>query len=139
MSFDEEWSSARKAAADRVGMRLNSADAGSPGGKGDLKVTESELSGVGHEAHKLFDGINVDAFHAGAQHGTAADSLHADGFKTGAAMWTAWNTWRDQSETLVSACAHIANHLESTAKSHKDFEGELVTNFSVSLINEHFS
>ena len=54
-------------------------------------------------------------------------------------MWTAWDKWRTQSETLLSACAHIHNHLEDTVLSHTNHEEVLVTNFTMSKISEHFS
>ncbi|MFJ9829394.1 hypothetical protein ACIRSU_34200 [Streptomyces sp. NPDC101160] len=137
MSFDEEWRQLREAAA----MRLNSVPDGPGGGSGggdDYVVTAPDLKAVGNEAQELFHWFEADAFHAGAQTDTAAKALDKDGFLTGSAMWTMWDTWRTQAETLLSACAHIHNHLEDTVITHVNHEEQLVTNFSVSLINDHF-
>ncbi|UUN27154.1 hypothetical protein [Streptomyces sp. FIT100] len=141
MSFDEEWTSARAAATANVGMRLNQVDGGSSsgGGASDYKVTSPDLKAIGNEAQELYHWFEVDAFHAGAQTDTAATSLDQDGFQTGSALWTLWDTWRTQSETLLSACAHIHNHLEDTVISHANHEEVLVTNFSMSEITKHFS
>ncbi|MFE7773187.1 hypothetical protein ACFU5O_04660 [Streptomyces sp. NPDC057445] len=141
MSFDEEWASARAAATANVGMQLNHADGGSSSGVGaaDYKVTSPDLKAVGNEAQELYHWFETDAFHAGAQTDSASTSLDADGFSTGSALWTAWDTWRTQSETLLSACAHIHNHLEDTVISHANHEEVLVTNFSMSMIDKHFS
>ncbi|MFE9737929.1 hypothetical protein [Streptomyces sp. NPDC006477] len=138
MSFDEEWSHVRGQAA---AMRLNGVPAESgagSGGSSDYKVTSAELRAIGNEAQELFHWFERDAFHAGAQTDAAAKSLDGDGFLTGSAMWTMWDTWRGQAETLLSACAHIHNHLEDTVTSHANREEVLVTNFSMSTIDEHF-
>ncbi|AJF65435.1 hypothetical protein [Streptomyces vietnamensis] len=139
MSFDEEWSQVRSEAA---AMRLNSVpmDPGGGGGGGasDYKVTSADLKAIGNEAQELFHWFERDAFHAGAQTDAAAKSLDGDGFLTGSAMWTMWSTWRDQAEALLSACAHIHNHLEDTVVSHTNHEESLITNFSMSEIDKHF-
>lgn len=142
MSFDEDWASARSGAVEQQqtsSMRLNQVPAEGGGGASDYKVTSKELKAIGNEAQELYHGLEVAAFHAGAQTGTASTSLDADGFKTGSGMWTAWDKWRTQSETLLSACAHIHNHLEGTVLSHTNHEEALVTNFAMSKISEHFS
>lgn len=145
VSFDEEWASARSAAAARqeaaAGTRLNGVPAEGSGGGGaaDYKVTSPHLKAIGNEAQELFHWFERDAFHAGAQTDTAATSLDGDGFQTGSALWTVWDTWRSQAETLLSACAHIHNHLEDTVITHADHEEILATNFSISLIDKHFN
>ena len=144
MSFDEEWASVRSAAADNTKMRLASADsgrgdgAGGGGGAADYKVTSPDLRAIGNDAQGLFHRFETDAFHAGAKTDTAATGLNSDGFATGSALWTAWDAWRSQAETLLSACAHIHNHLEDTVISHNNHEETLISNFSMSEINKHF-
>ncbi|KIF69665.1 hypothetical protein HY68_15485 [Streptomyces sp. AcH 505] len=145
MSFDEEWASVRSAAADNTKMRLDSAARGDGGGGGgggggaaDYKVTSPDLRSIGNDAQGLFHSFETDAFHAGAKTDTAANALNSDGFATGSALWAAWDTWRSQAETLLSACAHIHNHLEDTVVSHKNHEETLISNFSMSQINKHF-
>ncbi|QIP86261.1 hypothetical protein GLX30_22015 [Streptomyces sp. Tu 2975] len=137
MSFDEEWRTERS----RAGMRLNQAApaGGGGGGASDYKVTSKDLKAIGNEAQELFHAFETDAFHAGAQTGTASNQLNEDGFATGRGMWRAWDKWRSQSETLLSACAHIHNHLEDTVVTHVNHEEELKTNFSMSKILQHFS
>jgi len=142
MSFDEAWGQARSAATARQSssMELNQlpASGGGGGGTSDYKVTSPDLKSIGNEAQELYHFLETDAFYAGAQTSTAADSLAADGFKTGSALWTAWDTWRSQAEALLSACAHIHNHLEDTVFSHKNHEEELVTNLSMAQLDKHF-
>ncbi|MET9954909.1 hypothetical protein ABZ135_25645 [Streptomyces sp. NPDC006339] len=135
MSFDEEWRQLRDAAATRLnGVPTDPAG----GGDADYKVTSPDLKAIGNEAQELFHWFETDAFHAGAQTYGASKSLDTDGFLTGSAMWTMWDTWRTQAETLLSACAHIHNHLEDTIVGHANHEETLATNFSMSMINEHF-
>ncbi|MEE1752263.1 hypothetical protein [Streptomyces sp. SP18CS02] len=139
MSFDEEWASARTTATANVSMRLNQAPGGPAGGSAsDYKVKSPELRAIGNEAQELFHWFERDAFHAGAQTGSASDSLTADGFQTGSALWTAWDTWRGQCETLLSACAHIHNHLEATIRSDSNLEEVLISNFSMADIDKNF-
>ncbi|MFI6208713.1 hypothetical protein ACIBAI_20285 [Streptomyces sp. NPDC051041] len=142
MSFDEMWGQIRSNAVARQqsSMQLNQlpGSGGGGGGGGDYTVTSPDLKAVGNEAQELFHGFEVDAFYAGAQTNTAANSLDADGFKTGSALWTAWDTWRSQAEALLSACAHIHNHLEDTVVTHTKHEELLVTNLSVEQIDKHF-
>ncbi len=94
---------------------------------------------MGNDAQALFHAFEAAAFHAGAKTDTASKSLDEDGFKTGSGMWTAWDRWRGQCETLLSACAHIHNHLEVTRADHLKGEEELVTSYSVAIIDRHFS
>ncbi|MDH2393043.1 hypothetical protein QCN29_30565 [Streptomyces sp. HNM0663] len=141
MSFDEEWAGMRNAAAQQqpTSMRLNQLPAEGGGGPEDYKVTSKDLKAVGNEAQELFHALETAAFHAGAETDTAAKSLYEDGFQLGSGMWTAWDKWRTQSETLLSACAHIHNHLEDTVSTHVDHEEKLIANFSISKISQHFS
>ncbi|MDT9689311.1 hypothetical protein Q5762_13370 [Streptomyces sp. P9(2023)] len=145
VSFDEEWAQARSAAAARqqavAETRLNSVPVERSGGGGaaDYKVTSPDLKAIGNEAQELFHWFERDAFHAGAKTDVAAKSLDADGFQTGSALWTVWDTWCSQAETLLSACAHIHNHLEDTVITHANHEEILATNFSISLIDKHFN
>lgn len=145
MSFDEMWGQARNSAAARQhsSMQLNQlasrgGGGGGGGGDSDYTVTSPDLKSVGNEAQELFHDLERDAFHAGAQTGKAYDDLIDDGFKTGLALSSAWNTWRSQAEALLSACAHIHNHLEDTVITHKKHEEVLVTNLSVEQIDKHF-
>ncbi|MEU6985594.1 hypothetical protein ABZ946_19520 [Streptomyces sp. NPDC046324] len=113
MSFEEEWAQAGSAAAARqkatADTRINSvpAERSGEGEAADYKVTSPHLKAIGNEAQELFHWFERDAFHAGAKTDTAAKSLDGDGFQTGSALWTVWDTWRSQAETLLSACAHI--------------------------------
>ncbi|BFO15828.1 hypothetical protein SHKM778_22160 [Streptomyces sp. KM77-8] len=142
VSFEEMWGQARSEALTRQqsSTRLNQLPASGGGGAGgsDYTVTSPDLKAVGNEAQELYHGFEADAFHAGATTDTAANSLSGDGFETGSAMWSAWDTWRSQAEALLSACAHIHNHLEDTVLTHTKHEEVLVTNLSVEQINKHF-
>ncbi|MGA5316790.1 hypothetical protein ACPCTK_22175 [Streptomyces pseudogriseolus] len=142
MSFDEMWGQARSSALARQqsSMQLNQlpGSGGSGAGGSDYTVTSPDLKVVGNEAQELFHTFEKDAFHAGANTGTASTSLTEDNFATGSALWSAWDTWRSQAEALLSACAHIHNHLEDTVSTHAKHEEVLVTNLSVEKINEHF-
>ncbi|WP_432155624.1 MULTISPECIES: hypothetical protein [unclassified Streptomyces] len=101
-------------------------------------MTSSELKAVGNDAQELFHHLETDAFHAGAQTDTAANQLNEDGFATGSALWTAWDTWRSQAEALLSACAHIHNHLEDTVVTHTKHEELLATNHTLKQLTQHF-
>ncbi|MDT0402326.1 MULTISPECIES: hypothetical protein [Streptomyces] len=142
MSFEEMWGQARSEALARQqsSTRLNQLPASGGGGAGgsNYAVTSPDLKAVGNEAQELHHGFEADAFHAGATTDTAANSLNEDSFETGSAMWAAWDTWRSQAEALLSACAHIHNHLEDTVLTHTKHEEVLVTNLSVEQINKHF-
>ncbi|MER8028048.1 hypothetical protein ABTZ78_03585 [Streptomyces bauhiniae] len=141
MSFDAMWGQARNTAAARQqsSMRIDHAAAdGTGGGASDYTVTSPELRAVGNDAQELFHHLETDAFHAGATTGTASTQLTDDGFKTGSALFTAWDTWCSQAEALLSACAHIHNHLEDTVWTHKNHEETLKTNLSVEEIDKHF-
>lgn len=141
MSFDAMWGQARNSAAARQqsSMQLNHAGAGETGGgASDYTVTSPDLKAVGNDAQELFHHLETDAFHAGATTGTASTQLTDDGFKTGSALYSAWDTWRSQAEALLSACAHIHNHLEDTVWTHKNYEETLKTNLSVEEIDKHF-
>lgn len=144
MSFDEMWGQARSNATARhhSSMQLNqlasSGGGGGHGGDSDYTVTSSDLKSVGNEAQELFHSLERDAFHAGTQTGKAYNDLINDGFSTGLALSSAWDTWRSQAEALLSACAHIHNHLEDTVITHKKHEEFLVTNLSVEQLDKHF-
>ncbi|MFF8601683.1 hypothetical protein ACF065_19060 [Streptomyces sp. NPDC015232] len=71
--------------------------------------------------------------------GRASKNLDEDGFLTGSAMWTMWDTWRTQAETLLSACAHIHNHREDTVITHETPEEILATHLTVSKISGRFT
>ncbi|MCF2131879.1 hypothetical protein L1I79_36475 [Strepomyces sp. STD 3.1] len=142
MSFDEMWGQVRSAATARQhsSMQLNQlpTSGGGGGGGSDYTVTSPDLKAVGNEAQELFHAFETGAFHAGATTDTASTSLDDDGFKTGSALWTAWDTWRSQAEALLSACAHIHNHLEDTNATHAKREELLATNLSVEKLDKHF-
>ncbi|MGW3115095.1 hypothetical protein [Streptomyces sp. NPDC001091] len=143
MSFDAMWGQARSTAAARQqsSMQLNHVDPYpgiTTGGASDYTVTSPDLKAVGNDAQELFHHLETDAFHAGATTGTASTELSDDGFKTGSALYSAWDTWRSQAEALLSACAHIHNHLEDTVWTHENHEETLVTNLSVEKIDKHF-
>ncbi|MGW3991318.1 hypothetical protein [Streptomyces sp. NPDC004830] len=143
MSFDEMWGQARSSALARQqsSTRLNQlpTSGGSGTGSSDYTVTAPDLKAVGNEAQELYHGFETDAFYAGAHTDSAATSLDGDGFEIGSALWTAWDTWRSQAEALLSACAHIHNHLENTVSTHSKREELLVTNLSVEQITKHFN
>lgn len=88
MSFDEEWASARSSATSTRLNLLPAEGGGGGGGASDYKVTSKDLQAIGNEAQELLHGLEVAAFHAGAQTDTASTSLDQDGFKTGAGMWS---------------------------------------------------
>ncbi|WP_129306235.1 hypothetical protein [Streptomyces sp. L2] len=140
-SFDELWGQARTTATARQhsSMQLNQlAASGGGDSSSDYTVTSPDLKAVGNEAQKLYHHLETDAFYAGATTNTASTDLTNDGFKTGFALYSAWDTWRSQAEALLSACAHIHNHLEDTVITHQNHEEFLVTNLSVEDIDKHF-
>ncbi|MFG3345644.1 hypothetical protein ACGF1Z_11355 [Streptomyces sp. NPDC048018] len=140
MSFEEEWAAERNAAAHRVGMRLNQLSPGPGSGVGgpDLWVDRSHLGAIGHAAFQLHGRLLKDGNHARTDTSEAAAGLSRNGFRTGSALATVQETWGSQLGTLLSACAHISNHLDHSAAAHARDDEEIRTALSVSKISEYF-
>ncbi|MFI8822248.1 hypothetical protein [Streptomyces sp. NPDC053431] len=142
MSFEEEWAAERSAAAHRVSTRLNqlSPGPGSGGGGGgiDLWVERDHLGAIGHAAFQLHGRLLKDGNHARTDTSSAATGLSRSGFRTGSAMATVQETWASQLGTLLSACAHISNHLDYSVAAHGKDDEEIRTALAVSKISEYF-
>ncbi|MEV5969685.1 hypothetical protein [Streptomyces sp. NPDC051921] len=140
MSFEEEWAAERSAAAQRVAVRLNQLSPGpGSGGGADLWVDRGHLGAVGHAAFELHGRLLKDGNHARTDTSEAAAGLSRCGFRTGSAMGTVQETWSSQLGTLLSACAHISNHLDHSAAAHAKDDEEIRTAFTVSRISEYFT
>ncbi|MCP3756305.1 hypothetical protein [Streptomyces sp. TBY4] len=138
MSFDEEWSAARSAAAADVSTRLNSVPAapGPGGGSADLELNQDHIGEVGSEAHKLHTRLSTDGKHAAASTSEAAGALTREGFASGAALLKVNTRWESQLKTLVAACANISNGLNYSLSSHSKEEQQLHADFTASKIDQ---
>lgn len=143
MSFDQEWSQLKMAAAERSSsqMQLNQLDGGGGAGpipEGDLKVTQDDLAAIGDEAFKLYQRLDTDGDHAKQTSYEAATSLTGD-FALGAALTTVTDKWKTQVDTLLEACAHISNHLDYTEKAHAGDEYYIATRFRYADLDQGFA
>ncbi|QXE36630.1 hypothetical protein KQY30_22815 [Streptomyces sp. GMY02] len=142
MSFDDEWSQLKSAAADRSSasqMQLNTLDGGGGGPipEGDLAVSQDDLARIGDEAFKLYRRLDTDGDHAKASSYEAATSLKDD-FAIGGALSTVTDKWNSQVDTLLAACAHISNHLDYSSNAHAGDEYYIATQFRYVDLNEGF-
>lgn len=138
MSFDEEWSAARSAAAAaNVSTRLNSAPAApGPGVSADLELNQDHIGEVGSEAYELHTRLSADGKHAAASTTEAAGALTREGFASGAALLKVNTRWESQLKTLVAACANISNGLNYSLSSHAKEEQQLHADFTASKIDQ---
>jgi hypothetical protein len=100
--------------------------ASAPGPRADLVAHQDDLGAVGHEAYLLHAALLRHADVAG--HGAtpsaactstrAATALTRHHFAMGAALASTTTVWTSQLRSLLSACAHISNHLDHTKASH---------------------
>ncbi|MCQ8194591.1 hypothetical protein [Streptomyces rugosispiralis] len=140
MTFDDEWSQLRAAAADKQSthMRLNRADGGGTTGtpsQGDLVVNQDDLGRVGHEAYMLHGRLKKagDITRGAKDDGStakAATVLSSHHFTMGDALTTTAMMWNDQLKTLLQACAHISNHLDYTKKSHSNEDAKIAASMA---------
>ncbi|MCX5199620.1 hypothetical protein OOK31_38070 [Streptomyces sp. NBC_00249] len=131
MSFDEEWSAARAAAA---AARVTAAPAAK-----DLELNQDHIGAIGSEAYELHSRLQADARHAATATSEAAAALAKEGFASGAALATAQARWEGQVKTLVAACAQISNGLNYSLSSHRKEEQRLYAEFTSSKIAEYLT
>ncbi|ARF72371.1 hypothetical protein B7C62_08850 [Kitasatospora albolonga] len=139
MSFEEEWAGLKADAAAR--MQLNSAPGRDPDASptgADLVAYDDELGRIGHLAYLLHNNLKADGKHAGSTTEAAGTSLNSDGFETGKALTSAGTAWTKQVGALLSACAHISNHLDYTKASKKKDDDWVVAQLSVSKISGYY-
>ncbi|MEU6882906.1 hypothetical protein [Streptomyces sp. NPDC046712] len=142
MSFDDEWASARAAAATNASMRLNQvpADPG-PSGPGtagkDLAVDDDHIGRIGSEAFRLHNMLRGDGAHARRATDEAAVELTGGKFESGAALRTVHDKWNRQVDLLVAACANISNHCDYTVVAWVAHEEKLIATMRVSEIDQY--
>ncbi|MEU4270469.1 hypothetical protein [Streptomyces sp. NPDC026092] len=139
MSFEDEWSGLKRAAADRdARTRLNQLPSeGGGGGPADLSVSQDALGAIGGAAYALHGRLVKDGNHARTTTEAAATGMSSAGFRTGAALTTVQETWRSQLGTLLDACAHISNHLDYSAAQHAKDDEDIRASLSVSAISTY--
>ncbi|MBT2449286.1 hypothetical protein J7F03_19745 [Streptomyces sp. ISL-43] len=137
MSFDEEWSAARTAAAANAAMRLDHVPAapGPGGGRGDLELDQDHIGEVGSEAYTLHTRLSTDGKHAATATAEAAGALTRENFASGAALLKVNTRWESRLKTLVAACANISNGLNYSLSSHSKEEQQLHADFTSSKID----
>lgn len=132
MAWDE-WDRLKTDALDRgqsgvTPMRLNQHDSGSgpgtatPATTGDLNVNQPDLSRIGSHAHTLYTQLWDQARLDSTSVDKAASDLTSQGFALGSGLRHLSNRWSRQLNTVLDACAHIANHMQVTKKIHNGDE-----------------
>ncbi|MEU6811498.1 hypothetical protein ABZ920_21415 [Streptomyces sp. NPDC046831] len=129
MAWDE-WEQLKTEALERrqgdTRMQLNQypADEGPTGAPplpsqtGDLKVTQRDLAKIGSHAHTLHNQLWDRARLDNTSVGKAADDLTTQGFALGSGLREVYNQWSTQLDSVLDACAQIANHMQVTKKIH---------------------
>ena len=129
VGFAEEWAELKAQAENSQEQRvqLNSALPGAPSGEAPtLVVRQDDLGEVGHEAALLHRQLRRDAdvtgdFDTGGRANSvrAAEELSNGSFDVGEALEKTNRFWRTKLRTVLQGCAHISNHLDYTASSHR--------------------
>jgi hypothetical protein len=125
--------------------RLNKAAPGDGGGGSDLIVHDNELGALGNMAREVRQRLSTDGDHARPATFDAAISLTNDGMTMGTALTELHDAWNTKLNTLLTACAHISNHLDFSRSAHKQDEHKIATNMrtaqgnlmTVSRINDY--
>ncbi|MFF3504153.1 hypothetical protein [Streptomyces sp. NPDC003247] len=154
MAWDEwEELKSQTGSGDATHMRLNQYPAdsggGTAGGQGDLVAYQDDLGAVGHEAFVLHGRLHDDVDIAGAgadgkgdgSTTQAASALKSSNFVMGAALATTVEVWTTQVKSVLTACAHISNHLDYSKKLHAQNDTTIaadLSGMSVSRLNEYF-
>ncbi|MEU8616981.1 hypothetical protein [Streptomyces sp. NPDC048623] len=124
-------------------MRLNQAApaAGGAGGaaNADLSVSRDDLGAIGGDAYELRQRLSKDGDHARPQTFEAALALTNGNFGSGAALLQVHDRWNEQLHTLLDAVAHISNHLDYSAAAHDKDDADIITDLSVSKIDQYFT
>ncbi|MGY9068559.1 hypothetical protein [Streptomyces sp. CAS3] len=97
---------------------------------GDLKVTNADLAAIGKEAHSLYDQLWKKARVAQPASESAAGDLTTQGFTLGKGLKHVHQRWEDQLNSLLDACAQIANHMHVTQKIHGGNDGYIARTMS---------
>ncbi|MYR94240.1 MULTISPECIES: hypothetical protein [unclassified Streptomyces] len=139
MTFDEEWSELRAAAAERTAMRINGVPSeGGGGGTPDLVVNRDDLGAIGNDAYDLRTRLSKEGDHARPATFDAAIALTNGNFASGAAVLKVHDRWRAQLKTLLDSCAHISNHLDYTKAQHAKDEVKVVGDLTpISKLTEY--
>ncbi|MFF6910235.1 hypothetical protein ACFY9Q_30360 [Streptomyces sp. NPDC012389] len=139
MTFDEEWSELRAAAAERTAMRINGVPSeGGGGGTPDLVVNRDDLGAIGNDAYDLRTRLSKEGDHARPATFDAAIALTNGNFASGAAVLKVHDRWRAQIKTLLDSCAHISNHLDYTKAQHAKDEVKVVGDLTpISKLTEY--
>ncbi|MEU6808718.1 hypothetical protein ABZ920_06855 [Streptomyces sp. NPDC046831] len=141
MAWDE-WDQLKTEALERrqgaTRMQLNQypGDSGpgpvptAPGRTGDLNVDQQDLTKIGSRAHTLHNRLWDQARLDNTSVDEAAGDLAAQGFALGSGLRHVSNRWSTQLNTVLDACAHIANHMQVTKKIHDGDEAYILRQMS---------
>ncbi|MGW0333390.1 hypothetical protein ACWD0J_16210 [Streptomyces sp. NPDC003011] len=121
----EEWEEL-KGKHEPTSMQLNGVpDEGGTGGPyampsqtGDLRVGHSDLVKIGKNAHELYNQLWDRARVSISSSDSAASNLSKQGFALGSGLKHVSDRWEEQLKSLMDACAHITNHMQTTKKVH---------------------
>ncbi|MFJ4526090.1 hypothetical protein ACIP4Y_35045 [Streptomyces sp. NPDC088810] len=141
MTFEQEWTELRAAAAKRTAMQIDSipADGGGGGGGGnDLVVNRDDLGAIGNDAYELLGRLAKEGDIARSSTFDAATALTNGNFVSGSAVLKVHDFWQNHLKTLLDACAQISNHLDYSkaqhAKDEAKIEGDLTR---ISVLTEY--
>ncbi|MEU0672992.1 hypothetical protein ABZ330_08855 [Streptomyces sp. NPDC006172] len=140
MTFEQEWSELRAAAAQRTALRIDSVptDGAGGGGVGDLVVNRDDLGAIGSAAYDLLGRLGKEGDIARSSTFDAATALTNGNFASGSAVLKVHDFWRTHMKTLLDACAQISNHLDYSkaqhAKDEAKIEGDLAR---ISVLTEY--
>ncbi|MEW1869451.1 MULTISPECIES: hypothetical protein [Streptomyces] len=142
MAWDE-WDQLKAEALERrqgdaTRMQLNQypGDSGpgstptTPDKTGDLNVHQQDLSKIGSHAHELYDRLWDQARLDNTSVDKAASDLTSQGFALGSGLQHVSNRWSTQLNSVLDACAHIANHMQVTKKIHDGDEAYILRQMS---------
>ncbi|WP_318200838.1 hypothetical protein [Streptomyces sp. SCL15-4] len=140
MTFEQEWSELRAAAAKRTAMRIDSvpADGGGGGGGIDLVVSRDDLGAIGNDAYGLLGRLAKDGDIARASTFDAATALTNGNFVSGSAVLKVHDLWQTHLKTLLDACAQISNHLDYSKAQHAKDEAKVEGDLKrISVLTEY--
>ncbi|MET8574151.1 hypothetical protein [Streptomyces sp. NPDC005012] len=143
MAWDE-WEQLKTEAARRPSgdgrMRVNQYPAESgPGHVGDLNVDQQDLARIGDHAQTVFDHLWDQARLDNTSVEKAARDLSTQGFAVGSGLAHVAKRWRTQLDSVLDACAHIANHMQVTRRIHAGDEAYVQRELtSIQTLEQHF-
>jgi hypothetical protein len=140
MTFEQEWTGLRAAAAERTAMQIDSipAEGGGGGGGGDLVVNRDDLGAIGNDAYDLLGRLGKEGDIARSSTFDAATALTNGNFVSGSAVLKVHDFWQTHLKTLLDSCAQISNHLDYSKARHAEDEAKIEGDLTrISVLTEY--